>query len=215
MSTSRFVLSCFLALGLSVSAHAADSCRARASALGDAKAIAAVRGAIARQCPCGTFDGSSKEKRHGSFVKCANGVIAAAVSGPPLLGAFTLRRQCRNEVKKIYAGAACGFTEPRVMCCEAKPANGRTRAAARTAAQCVDSANGHVVRHACQASPFAVDACSVDAMNDCATLVVQDTVDVPSSAQPANTPGSPGVVVKNPTLLTHFAAGRFTLHNPR
>src|SRR5262249_20751579 len=112
MSTSRFVLSCFLALGFSASAHAADSCRAHASALPDAKAIAGVRGAIARQCPCDTFDGSSKEKRHGAFVKCANGVIAVAVGGTPLLDAFTLRRQCRNEVKRIYASAACGFAEP-------------------------------------------------------------------------------------------------------
>ena len=216
MSTSRSAgLSLFLAVGFSVSAHAADSCRAHASALSDAKAIAAVRGAIARQCPCDTFDGSSKEKRHGRFVKCVNGVIDDAVDGTPLLGAFTLRRQCRNEVKKIYAGAACGFAEPRVMCCEAKPMNGKTKAGARPAAQCVDSANGHVVRHACQASPFAVDACRFDAMNDCATLVVQETVDVPSSAQPANTPGSPGVVVTNPKLLTQFGAGGFSLNNAR
>src|SRR5215470_12494548 len=215
MSTSRFVLSCFLALGFSASAHAADSCRAHASALGDAKAIAAVRGAIARQCPCDTFDGSSKEKRHGAFVKCANGVIAVAVGGTPLLDAFTLRRQCRNEVKRIYASAACGFAEPRVMCCEAKSANGKTKAGARTAAQCVDSANGHVARHACQASPFAVDACSFDAMNDCATLVVQDTVDVPSTAQPANTPGTPGVVVTSTKLLTQFGSGGFSLNNAR
>src|SRR5258705_226582 len=61
----------------------------------------------------------------------------------------------------------------------------------------------------------AIAACSFDAMNDCATLVVQETVDVPSSAQPANTPGSPGVVVTNPKLLTQFGAGGFSLNNAR
>src|SRR5215470_18220963 len=33
------------------------------------------------------------------------------------------------------------------------------------------------------------------------------TIDIPSSAQPPNTPGSPGVQVTNPKLLTQFGAG--------
>ena len=77
MPTSRLtVVPVLLVVALAGSLHAApDACRARASALGDAKAIAAVRGAIARQCPCASFDGSSKAKGHSRFVKCANAVI--------------------------------------------------------------------------------------------------------------------------------------------
>src|SRR5215470_4666579 len=33
------------------------------------------------------------------------------------------------------------------------------------------------------------------------------TIDIASAAQPPNTPGSPGVVVTNPKLLTQFGAG--------
>jgi pimeloyl-ACP methyl ester carboxylesterase len=217
MPTSRLiVLPVLLVVALAGSLHAApDTCRARASALGDAKAIAAVRGAIARQCPCASFDGSSKAKGHGRFVKCANAVIDDAADGTPLLGAFTLRRQCRSEVRKIYATAACGYAAPRVMCCAAKPAGGKKKASAENAAQCVDSSNGHIVRHACQSSPFAVDACSFNATNDCVNLVVQETVDVPSQAKPANTPGSPAVVVTNTKLLTQFGGGSFSLNNAR
>ena len=126
MPTSRLtVVPVLLVVALAGSLHAApDACRARASALGDAKAIAAVRGAIARQCPCASFDGSSKAKGHSRFVKCANAVIDDAADGTPLLGTFTLRRQCRSEVRNIYATAACGDAAPRVMCCAAKPTSG-------------------------------------------------------------------------------------------
>src|SRR5262245_27967212 len=205
MPTSRFTLpAAFLVAGFAGRTHAADSCRSGASALGDAKAIAAVRGAIARGCPCATFDGSSKEKTHGSFVRCAAAVIKDASDGSPLLGAFALRRPCRGDAKKIYATAACGYATPRVTCCEAKPATGKAKASVRKTGQCVDSSNGRVVRHVCPASPFLVDACSGNATNDCATPVVQDTVDIPSPAEPANTPGSPGVVATNAKLLTQF-----------
>jgi pimeloyl-ACP methyl ester carboxylesterase len=45
--------------------------------------------------------------------------------------------------------------------------------------------------------------------------VVQETFDVPSAAQPADTPGSPGVLVTNPKLLAQFGGSDFTLNRAR
>ncbi len=199
-------------------AHGAtDKCRAGASSLSDAKAIAGVRGVIARQCPCADFDASTPQKKHGKFVSCAKAVITDATDGSPLLGTFALRKECKSEVKKIYSKAACGYpaADARVMCCEAKTSNGKTKAGAQKAAKCVDAPNGKIVRHACYVSPFAPDACSFDAANDCTSLVVQETQNIPSGAQPAETPGSPGVVVTNPKLLTQFGGGSFSLNSAR
>lgn len=41
------------------------------------------------------------------------------------------------------------------------------------------------------------------------------TVDVPSDARPAHTPGSPGVTVTNPELITQFGSANFSLNNAR
>jgi pimeloyl-ACP methyl ester carboxylesterase len=206
-----------LVAGLATATHATDRCREGASALSDAKAIAAVRGAIARQCPCASFTGANPNTKHGAFVRCATDVIDDATDGSLLLNAFALRRECRREVRRIYTKAACGYpaSAPRVMCCEAKPAAGKTRATAKRVDRCVDSANGSVVRNACWVSPFAPDACRFDATNECTALTVQETIDIPSGAEPAETPGSPGVVVTNPKLLAQFGGGSFNLNRAR
>src|SRR5262245_43430060 len=95
------------ALGFAGAAHAkTDACRAGASALSDAKAIAGVRGAIARACPCADFDASTPAKTHGKFVQCAKAVITDATDGTPVLGAFTLRKECKGELKKTYSRTA-------------------------------------------------------------------------------------------------------------
>ena len=57
----RHLLATLACVVLATTAAAADRCREGASALSDAKAIAAVRGAIARQCPCASFDGCQLE----------------------------------------------------------------------------------------------------------------------------------------------------------
>ena len=204
------------ALALATASQAAN-CRQGNSALSDAKAIAAVRGAIARYCPCGAYDGTSASTKHGAFVRCATDVINDASDGSPILGAFTLRRECRHEVRKIYSKAACGYptATARVMCCEARPASGRTHAAAKRLTRCIDSTGGSVIRHACFASPFAPDACRFDATNECTRLTVQETNQIPSTAEPAETPGTTGVVVTNPKLLTQFGGGSFSLNNAR
>ncbi len=201
---------------VATASRAAVPCRGGDLALSDAKAIAGVRGAIARACPCAVFDGSSAAATHGQFVKCANAVIADATDGSPLLGVFTLRRACRAEVRKIYAKAACGYpaAAPRVMCCEANPSG--KKAVAMKVSRCVDAPGGRTVRHACYVSPFGPDACSFDAANTCTTLVIQEaTADIPSSAAPANTPGSTGVVATNAKLLAQFGGGGFSLNRAR
>ena len=45
--------------------------------------------------------------------------------------------------------------------------------------------------------------------------LAQKTVDVPSAARPAHTPGSPGVVVDNPSLLTQFGGPDIDLNKGR
>jgi len=196
-----------------IAAIAAEpACKTDAFALSDAKAIAGVRGLIARACPCADYDASTPDRKHGKFVKCAQAVIDDAADGTPAGGVFTLRPECRSTVRKIYTKAACGYapSRARVMCCEAS--GGHTKAAARKVTSCVG--HGSVMRHACYASPFAPDACSFDATNSCATLLAQETIDIPSAAAPANTPGSPGVVVTNAHLLAQFGP-TFSLNNAR
>jgi pimeloyl-ACP methyl ester carboxylesterase len=217
----RVAVAMLLLLGLRAAGpgHAATiPCRADFSSTSpsaDAKAIAGVRGTIARQCPCAAFDGSDPTKNHSRFRACATAVIDDAMDGSPLPGGFTLRRECRNEVRRIYSKAACGYpaAAPRVMCCEAT-ATGRTKASAKRITSCVDSASATIVRHACYVSPFAPDACRFDSTNQCTTLVTQETANLSSPAQPADTPGSTGVVVTNSKLLTQFGAG-FSLNNVR
>jgi pimeloyl-ACP methyl ester carboxylesterase len=212
------LLAVLAALGLAAPVRAGtDACGTGASALADAKAIAGVRGMVARQCPCASFDGTSAATKHGAFVRCSQSVIDDASDGSPLPGLPALRHECRSQVRKIYSGAACGYaaSAPRVMCCQAKPSNGKVKGSAKKLASCTSSPNGKVLRHVCYASAFAPDACSFDATNTCATLVVQETLNIPSGAEPPHTPGSTGVVVTNPKLLTQFGGGSFSLNNVR
>jgi pimeloyl-ACP methyl ester carboxylesterase len=209
-------LSFLVLAGLLVTASAeAQPCRSEPNALSDAKAIAAVLAHIGRACPCGFYDGSSADKKHGRFVKCAATVIDDASDGTPLLGGYTLRKECRSEVRKIYSRAACGYAaaSPRVMCCEAS--GGNTKARTRKVAKCVDSPSGAVTRNACYSSPFGPEACSGNTTNECARPVIQETVNIPSAAEPAETPGTAGVVVTNPKLLSQFGGGSFSLNNAR
>ena len=178
MNALRVTSLLFVSVALAASSADAQPCRSEASALSDAKAIAGVRATIARQCPCGFYDGSTAAKKHGKFVKCANTVINDAADGSPLLGGYALRKECRSEVRKIYARAACGYATARVMCCEATP--GRKKASAKKPSKCVDSPSGVVTRNACYSSPFGPDACSGNATNACARPVIQETVDIPS-----------------------------------
>jgi len=217
MPARPLVFLCALALLAAASAvHAGAPCRAGSFAPSDARAVAAVRGAIAQACPCAAYDGSAPDKTHGRYVRCAKAVVADALDGTPLLGRFTLRRECRSEVMRLQTGSTCGYApvEQRVVCCEAKPANGKTKTRVRERATCVGSANGQVLRTACLASPFP-DVCSGDATPACRSISAQTTLEVASAAEPANTPGSPGVTPTNPKLLAQFGGAGFSLNNAR
>src|SRR5262245_24621515 len=92
-------VSALLALAvLAPAAGAADRCPPATFVLSDAQDVAAVRAGIERACPCASFDGSTPDKKHGAYVQCAKAVIDDATDGTPLLGAFTLRTQCKAEV---------------------------------------------------------------------------------------------------------------------
>jgi hypothetical protein len=61
-----------------------------------------------------------------------------------------------------------------------------------------------------------VDAFVLDAIRDIDPLAaVGETFDIPSAAEPAETPGSPGVVVTKPELITQFGGAGFSLNNAR
>src|SRR5580765_2266904 len=85
---------CTAGLVMPSRALATDKCRDGASAVQDARSIAALRVVIADQCLCASFDGSSGTTSHGAFVKCVNTLIKDASDGTPLLG-FSLRSQCK------------------------------------------------------------------------------------------------------------------------
>jgi pimeloyl-ACP methyl ester carboxylesterase len=193
-------------------AGAPAACREEAFALSDAKDVAAVKGAIERTCPCGSYDGSPS-LRHRDFVRCAYDVIIDASDGTAILGAYTLRPECRRELRKYAINSTCGrpASDDVVMCCEMPP-SGKPRARVKPAARCVTAPPR--IRNACYASPFN-DICSGNATNACRALTVQETIDIPSPAEPAETPGSPGVVVTHPGLLTQFGGPSFTLNHAR
>jgi len=53
------------------------------------------------------------------------------------------------------------------------------------------------------------------APDDSCTLLAVETVDIPSTAEPAETPGTSGVVVTHPDLITQFGGPGFSLNNAR
>ena len=205
--------STLLAAHLAAPAPAAAGCRDGVFAMPDARDIAAIKGAIERACPCATFDGSTPALNHNAFVRCARGVIDDAADGSPVLGAYDLRPACRRELQQYATTSTCGraASEGKAICCEMS-ASGRPRARVKVTARC--SSTPGRIRNVCLASPFS-DICSGNATNACRTQIVQETVNIPSAGEPAETPGSSGVVVTNPGLLTQFGGPAFTLNRAR
>ena len=189
---------------------AADKCESGASRASDRQTIASLRVVIEDECPCASFDGTSSTTNRGAFLRCVKQRINDASDGTALLG-FSLRKQCKSALKKIYTLSTCGYPAgERVSCCEVKPATLKKKASIKKTAKCVDA--GSVVRNACPAFAFTADACSFDLNNTCNAVpppFAQETVDIPSAAEPAETPGTSGVVVTNPKLLTQFGGPGF------
>ena len=134
-------------------------------------------------------------------------------------------------------------SENRDPCCRYNIASGALRAGIDFAARCVDTpgtnaflcAAQHFSADACSAGPApgCNPICGDDVANgseDCDGLddaacpgscqldctcppAVGTYATIASAAEPANTPGSPGVTVTNPKLLTQFGGGAFSLNN--
>lgn len=204
-----------LTVALATAAGAADKCRSGAFAVTDARELAALRVVIDEQCPCAAYDGTTNTTNRGAYLKCVKTRINDAADGTPLLG-FALRSKCKGDLTKTFKLSTCGYPAgERVACCEAQPTKGKKKATIKKVLSCVDS--GSTVRHACTISSFTADACSFDTTNTCtvASPFAEETVNLPSTADPAHTPGTAGVVVSNPKLLAQFGGPSFSLNNAR
>jgi hypothetical protein len=96
----------------------------------DPTQIAAVRASIATMCPCSSFDGS-KGLKHGDYVKCAKGEIAAAVT------TAQLRTQCKGTVTTYYSVSTCGLPAgPPAAPCLTKNTKGVVKCAIKPTAKC-------------------------------------------------------------------------------
>jgi len=81
--------------------------------------------------------------------------------------------------------------------------------------QCAVCGNG-IIESPVEQCEGLTGACPGLCNADCTCpAVVGVTTDIPSGAQPPNTPGSPGVTVSNPKLLTQFGSSSFSLNNAR
>ena len=201
-----------------------DKCLAGASAATDAENIAAARLAVETFCDCAAFDGGAPEKTHGKFMKCVTGIINTKAK------AGKLRTQCKSVANGIYSKSTCGFaTTPKgdkVPCVKkVAAAPGNVTCAIKPQDTCPTVSSGRYTQVACPQSFFCLDAADsngdlqINASDSGACTVVPGpilgvTSDIPSSAQPANTPGSPGVDMPY-SLLTQFGTKPFSLNNAR
>ena len=217
MTNVRRVVVLALALGIAHSgrhALAVDQCLTGASAAQDQSDIVALRAAIESSCPCSTATS------HASHTACAKKVVRGALG-------TALRNQCAGTVIGIERHSTCGSTG-RVACLIGASVpndlvrEGRNRRLGCTitaTARCTSSAT--LQRRACPAATHCIDAGDsngdgrIAAPTDDLRCVTRVTVDIPSAAAPAHTPGSAGVTVTNPKLLTQFGGGSFSLNNAR
>jgi pimeloyl-ACP methyl ester carboxylesterase len=201
----RLALMLVFALTAVRPAAAADKCLAGDAATGDVAAIAATRAAVEAACPCGTASS------HRAYVACARDVVRSAVGG-------TLRKECQGVVVSMERHSTCGSAGV-VPCLLRRPRGAhRLGCMVTSAARCTD--RGGVTRIACPAATHCIDAGDSNgdgaiAPPDDLKCVTRATVDVPSAAAPAHTPGSAGVTVTNPKLLAQFGSDPFSLNNAR
>jgi pimeloyl-ACP methyl ester carboxylesterase len=212
MRTSlAFVVAVLLA---AAPARGADPCLSGAFAAADALDIRRIRGWIENACPCAGFDGAPGQN-HAAYRRCVRAVLKDAIDGTPIAGLVSLRRECRMTVARTHDASTCGYrpVEDRRPCCEHNVLNNRNSARVKPAARCTSSANGYRIRQACYGAPFVAEACSNDATNSCVEVVLAETIEIPSGAAPAETPGSPGApVVTNPKLLAQFGTASIDLN---
>ncbi len=203
MTTLRAALLAALLVSPTV-AGAADRCLQGGSGGPGAADVRGVRAAIENGCPCASFDGSTSAKNRAAFVRCARAVVNDASDGTPVSGRFRIRKECKGSVLRIARASDCG-TPPaadRHPCCK-RMASGKLVGTVAAGARCQTTAS--VVRSSCPSFHFVADACSGNARNTC--NVLGTTASIPSAATPAQTPGTPGVTVDQPKLVTQLGPG--------
>lgn len=107
-------IACVIAFGAPSQSFAGPpKCRADdPAAAADADAVQAVRQQIDAACDCASFPAVGRKSGHGSYVKCAKGVVKAAIQ------AQQMRAQCKNLALYPFAFSTCGYpsTQTRVPC---------------------------------------------------------------------------------------------------
>jgi pimeloyl-ACP methyl ester carboxylesterase len=207
-------------LACGATAHAADKCLAGASQWIDRAQIDALRAVIESSCPCDTATARDEYRR------CSTAAVKNAID------TSALRRECRATVNAIQARATCGLpAAPAKVPCLKKGTGTqpKLRCAIKQESACVDSPSGKVRQIACGGYTHCIDAADanadllidakdellIDAKDELRCAVRRATTDIPSEAEPPNTPGSPGVTVTNPKLITQFGSSTFDLNNAR
>jgi hypothetical protein len=137
--TVSIVLGCLMAVAWSAAASA--QCGA---APGDATAVAAVRSAINKRCPC------ASATDRGSYVRCVKGVINQAKRD----GMLSLA--CVSSVKKCATRSTCGRPDS-VVCCRTDASGTKKCTVKKSAAQCRAPVGGAAHVGNC---PSCCDACS-------------------------------------------------------
>jgi pimeloyl-ACP methyl ester carboxylesterase len=206
---------CVLVLVVPGAAGAAvDRCLQGASAAQDAVDIAGLRRHLAAVCPCSAYNGLTPATSRGAYLRCVRPVVADASDGTPIQGTFGLRAKCRATVKRTHITSDCGSSvlRDRNPCCRHDLVTGRNSGRIKLSSSCV-STPGVDIQNNCPAAHFVADACSGDATNSCYAIETPSTLVIPSGAEPPDTPGSPGVTVTNPLLLTQFGGSSFSLNN--
>jgi pimeloyl-ACP methyl ester carboxylesterase len=202
----------------------ADKCLAGASAAADATDLVAARTAVETFCDCAAFGGTAPDRTHGKFVQCVAGVINAKAK------ARKLRTQCKVVAHEIYSNSTCGYTTTpkngdKVPCVKKVVATGKVTCAIKAQLTCTSSKTGTYTQVPCPQSFFCLDAADssgnlqIDPADSGACTVVPGpilgaTTDIPSGAQPPNTPGSPAVSMPA-NLQTQFGKKPFSLNQAR
>jgi len=209
---STFLAACFVLIATTAALGAPDRCLSGASATLDRAQIQSVREAVESACPCATA--SSR----GAYTRCARTAVKAAIDGN------ALRAQCRATVNGIDNKATCGLpaAPARVPCLkQGSGVEPKLSCAIKQESACVDSPSGSVLRVGCGGYAHCIDAGdgngdgAIGLGDELRCAVRNVTLDIPSAAAPPNTPGTAGVTVTNPNLITQFGSAGFDLNNAR
>jgi len=176
----------------------------------DVADIRGVRAQIEIGCPCASFDGTSSATNKSAFGRCAKGVVLDASDGTADRRTDLASPGVRSDRASSRPAVGLRHFQPPTTAIRAASIarSGRSRGAIKRTMACVSSSNRRPETPA-PGFHFLADACSGNALNTC--NVIGPTLSITSAAAPPNTPGTAGVTVTNPKLLTQFG-GSFSLN---